>query len=47
MPHKETYFKGKLEQMDSTLPGHVQLLQVRKIDHRYGLINIVISYYNW
>jgi len=34
-----------LEQTDNTLPG--QLLQVRKIDHRYGLINIVISYYNW
>ena len=42
---RKPHFKGKLEQMDNTLPG--QLLQVRKIDHRYGLINIVISYYNW
>jgi len=42
---RKPHFKGKLEQTDNTLPG--QLLQVRKIDHRYGLINIVISYYNW
>ena len=42
---RKPHGKGKLEQTDNTLPG--QLLQVRKIDHRYGLINIVISYYNW
>ena len=42
---RNPHFKGKLGQMDITLPG--QLLHVRKINHHYGLINIVTFYYNW
>ena len=42
---KKPHFQKKLEQTDISLPG--QLFQLRKIDHHYGLINIVIFYYNW